>query len=88
MVMADLSSHDLLSSKPFVLVKISWYAPSSHRHLPTSDGIADYELRLTPLIHLGFLDLPLWLLRTFQHQLLVSSLVEPVDLVQAIQVVK
>ena len=86
--MADLFSRGLLSSKPFDLGKIFWCVLSSRKRLPAFDGTVDCELRLTPLIHLGFPDLLLWLPRTFQHQLLVPFLIESVDLVQAIQVVK
>jgi hypothetical protein len=86
--MADLFSRGLPSSKPFDPGKIFWCVLSSRKRLPAFNGTANCELRLAPLIHLGFLDLPLWLPRTFQRQLLVPFLVASVDLVQAIQVGK
>ena len=86
--MADPFSHDLPSSKPFAPERILWSVLSSHKRLPTSDGTANYELRLTLFIHLGSPDLPLLLPHKFQCQLLVPSLVTFVDSGQVIQVEK
>ena len=86
--MVDSFSHDLPSLKPFDPEKILWFVLSFHKRLLTSDGTADYELRLALLIHLGFPDLPLWLPHKFQCQLLVSFLIASVDSRQVIQVEK